>query len=489
MERTLTKIFFGGALVLGLFILGPNTKAQTPEYDLGISAGDIFFSKSVLISNQAVRIYAAVRNYGTRDVTGSAMFYAGPNLIGESQVVSVRAGGYSDEVFVDWVIPEGSFNIRVDIKGQMPRDENPANDSALTVLFYPEKDSDGDGIIDKNDNCINVSNPDQGDVDGDGLGDVCDTDDDNDGLSDSDEIAIGTNPVDPDSDDDGILDGQDNCPLVSNPNQTDQDGDGKGDACDSVNNAPPPPADQDGDGVPASRDNCKTVANASQTDTDRDGLGDACDPDDDNDGISDADEIKNGTDPKNSDTDGDGLNDKEELDLGTDPKNPDTDHDRVSDGEDGAPLNQDTASSENLNVNAAVDNQTVGQEGLLKNENFKNIFIETAKINWNTFIFKIKGGLAVSELKYVWDLGDGTKFSGPEIKHTYKKSGTYLVLLAASDSAGETKKIATTVRVAFLNAKNPYLSLPLGALFGITLLWGTRKLLKRKEKLNEINEI
>ena len=38
-----------------------------------------------------------------------------------------------------------------------------------------------------------------------------------------------------DSDDDGIQNGQDNCPLVSNPAQTDSDGDGQGDACE-----PPP---------------------------------------------------------------------------------------------------------------------------------------------------------------------------------------------------------------------------------------------------------
>lgn len=57
---------------------------------------------------------------------------------------------------------------------------------------------------------------------------------------------------------------QDNCPLVSNPEQTDSDPEGsdkKGDACD----------------------NCPTVANLDQEDTDGDGRGDACDDDLDND--------------------------------------------------------------------------------------------------------------------------------------------------------------------------------------------------------------
>jgi len=489
MKNHFSKIVFSSLFVFGLFIFGPRVSAQTLEYDLGIVGGDIFFSKSTLISGQAVRIYAAVRNYGTRDVTGYALFYAGPNLIGESQVVSVRAGGYSDEVFVDWVIPEGSFNIRVDIKGQAPKDENPANDSAMTTLFYPEKDTDGDGIIDKNDNCIDTSNPDQGDVDGDGIGDVCDKDDDNDGLSDSDEAGIGTNPVDPDSDDDGILDGQDNCPLIANPNQTDEDKDGKGDACDSTNNnsSPSVPSvpDQDSDGIPDSRDNCKNVANVSQVDTDQDGVGDACDSDDDNDGVNDTDEKKQGINPKDADTDNDGIDDGKEVNSGTDPKNFDTDRDGISDGEDGAPLNQDI-SAENQNANQDSQNSISENNDLPDDENFKNIFLEVAKVNWNTFIFKIKGGSAVSKLTYVWDLGDGTKETGSVVKHSYKKSGSYLVFTEVHDSAGKTKKIATTVRVNFINPQNPYFSLPLGLFLGLTFLWRTKKWLKRKEKLNEI---
>ncbi len=43
--------------------------------------------------------------------------------------------------------------------------------SALNITC---KDTDGDGISDKIDNCLNVYNPGQEDVDGDGVGDVCD---------------------------------------------------------------------------------------------------------------------------------------------------------------------------------------------------------------------------------------------------------------------------------------------------------------------------
>jgi hypothetical protein len=53
------------------------------------------------------------------------------------------------------------------------------------------------------------------DNEGDGIGDSTDLDDDNDGLPDTEEKRIGTDPFNPDSDRDGKKDGQDSCPLDS----------------------------------------------------------------------------------------------------------------------------------------------------------------------------------------------------------------------------------------------------------------------------------
>jgi len=58
-----------------------------------------------------------------------------------------------------------------------------------------EPDSDGDGIIDANDAFPNDASE-SVDTDGDGIGNNADTDDDNDGLSDSVEKANGLNPLD-----------------------------------------------------------------------------------------------------------------------------------------------------------------------------------------------------------------------------------------------------------------------------------------------------
>lgn len=42
------------------------------------------------------------------------------------------------------------------------------------VRWLAPADSDGDGILDRTDNCVSVANPDQADRDGDGMGDACD---------------------------------------------------------------------------------------------------------------------------------------------------------------------------------------------------------------------------------------------------------------------------------------------------------------------------
>ncbi|MFU2164888.1 Rib/alpha-like domain-containing protein [Streptococcus pluranimalium] len=75
------------------------------------------------------------------------------------------------------------------------------------------------------------------DTDKDGIPDIQDTDDDNDGVSDADELAAGLNPKNPDSDGDGTPDGQE-----------DTDGDGLTNDVES-DETKPGITDQDNDGI------------------------------------------------------------------------------------------------------------------------------------------------------------------------------------------------------------------------------------------------
>ncbi len=68
-------------------------------------------------------------------------------------------------------------------------------------------DRDEDTVLDGNDNCAALDNLDQLNFDGDSEGDACDADDDNDQLSDEQELLLGTLVLNPDTDGDGFSDG------------------------------------------------------------------------------------------------------------------------------------------------------------------------------------------------------------------------------------------------------------------------------------------
>jgi hypothetical protein len=187
------------------------------------------------------------------------------------------------------------------------------------------------------------------DTDGDGLCDFGDADDDNDGVADVQDSA----PLNPSICRDADGDGCDDCNSgTDDPAHDGVDFDGDG-LCDIGD------VDDDNDGVPdaqdsapfnhficrdADLDGCDDCSSGTDdpandgVDFDADGLCDAGDPDDDNDGLADADESTFGTNPFNPDTDGDGLFDGTEVDIaeGSGCPSPlvvDSDGDTLSDGD------------------------------------------------------------------------------------------------------------------------------------------------------------
>lgn len=106
-------------------------------------------------------------------------------------------------------------------------------------------DADNDGYSHDADNCPLVANLDQADMDSDGLGDACDNDIDEDGLLNSQELTLGTNPRALDSDGDGLDDGYEVNVLGTDPTRDDTDNDGLLDAVD-----PYPLVPADGDVAP-----------------------------------------------------------------------------------------------------------------------------------------------------------------------------------------------------------------------------------------------
>ena len=127
--------------------------------------------------------------------------------------------------------------------------------SSTLIGCLSESDVDSDDISDKKDNCPDIFNPNQLDYDSDEIGDLCDSDDDNDGFPDV----------------------NDSHPLNSNEN-TDLDGDGIGDNSDE---------DIDGDGVENSEDYYPFDPD-EKWDTDLDGIPNSIDNDDDDDGWNDS---------------------------------------------------------------------------------------------------------------------------------------------------------------------------------------------------------
>lgn len=270
-------------------------------------------------------------------ITSTWLNGAASSMAGTSSASAVAAGVAALVLQQDPLLTPDQLQARLTRTGVAIRDSGNSViscrvDAYAAVTNNPvpncpvDPDPDHDGIPYAADNCPNDFNPLQENKDGnvtdlssygkafndvtapnsDVLGDACDTDVDNDGLTNAEEQSLAP--------------GSARCPRASGPTDPkswDTDGDGVYDGAECALGTDP-------------RSSLSKPPRFPANDTDHDGLPDAF-------------EIAIGTDPARPDTDGDKLIDGVEVMFyGTDPLNPNTDGDICSDGKEAASLNDDT---------------------------------------------------------------------------------------------------------------------------------------------------
>ena len=117
-------------VVIPLFLLLA-VEDSLAKTDLSITATDITFSKEEPVEGDKVRIFARVFNVGDIDIYGFVIFsMSNGQEIADPQPISVKVNTY-DDVFIDWPVEAGTYNIQAKIIGTNPADENP--DNTMTV--------------------------------------------------------------------------------------------------------------------------------------------------------------------------------------------------------------------------------------------------------------------------------------------------------------------------------------------------------------------
>jgi len=193
-------LYFAGVL------LDPDVTAVLTDYELWVTregggTGTTGITGQVKDTNGDGVALAFIKAEGIGSTTGTSTTYSltpgGGYSIDDgagTYTVTTTRTDYQTAIHTPVPIPDDGFHI-------------------LNIDLIPAAvDSDGDGYINALDNCPQQANGDQDNFDGDAEGDICDPDDDNDGLPDTDEATICNGPVcldplDPDTDDDGFNDG------------------------------------------------------------------------------------------------------------------------------------------------------------------------------------------------------------------------------------------------------------------------------------------
>ena len=176
-------------LSVALFFICVPFATHAARFDLRLMSDVVVLPAHPLVSSP-VKLYVTIDNVGADDVEGMVMFRDGDAIIGQKPI-SVRVVGSPEEVWISWTPKEaGSHVISIRVVNDLEFPEASPVDNETSRTVFVDQDTDGDGILDS-----------------------VDPDIDNDGLTNTQEATIGTNPKKVDTDGDGINDKDDFYPL------------------------------------------------------------------------------------------------------------------------------------------------------------------------------------------------------------------------------------------------------------------------------------
>lgn len=123
------------AFLFFAYLVAPfSADARQIEYDAAITQDTVKFSPQPFFVGESVRIYTDLQNLGSQDISGQVSFYQGPNLLRSAVPFSLRSGGVSQGVWIDWTPAEGTYNIMVKVDAD-PTDQNPTNNVYITPMM------------------------------------------------------------------------------------------------------------------------------------------------------------------------------------------------------------------------------------------------------------------------------------------------------------------------------------------------------------------
>lgn len=159
---------------------------------IGISPERVWLSKENFFSGETVNVSTVVVNSATKTLRGTVEFLDGTTVIGTKEF-TIKEGN-SEILSITWVASYGTKSISARIV-------NPILGDSSFSLGGSQSSGKVSQFIDL-------------DTDGDRVGNKIDTDDDNDGLTDIDELKKKTDPLVKDTDQDGAIDSMDAHPLT-----------------------------------------------------------------------------------------------------------------------------------------------------------------------------------------------------------------------------------------------------------------------------------